>query len=861
MKTRPEEVRALLQDLLISVTGFSRDPEAFETLNEEVVKPLVDEADHNQSIRIWVPACATGEEAYSLAILFLERARERGKRIPIQIFATDIDERALQVGRAGHYPEVRCAGLPPHLLKRYFLYENGEYQVVSTLRDTILFARHDMLKDAPFARLHLMSCRNLLIYLKPETQRRVFEIAYYALKDDGVLFLGQSESPEQAQHLFTPVDKAAHVYRSRPGQRVPLPLAGSIGRGAGPRRLEGRDQAGQVDLGALHHRIIGQTYAPPSVLINDRYEVLHVLGDVHSYLKVPPGRPSMDLLTMVKSELRLRLRTACFHVFKTGEATDVPAITLPSDDEARVLQIHVQPVKTPDGDQLALVVFDELARPPGFTEALLVSPSDPDLRLVSELEDELNHARQQLQVTIEEYDASNEELSTANEELMAMNEELQSTGEELETSKEELQSVNEELTTFNEELHNKNAELDTLNSDLRNLLSATRIATIFLDLDLRIKRYTQPVTAIFNMLPTDVGRPIDHVTHELKYQGFRDDAARVLETRENIEHEVNSEDGRWFVVRLSPYQAVDDSLGGVVVTFFDVTARKESQEIVEESERRFRALFESARDGLFVFQVDEDNRPSTFQDANNVACEQLGLGLDELRGMTAMDLVEDKAAMEAHLELLSKEGRADSELTVLGHGGARFHAEFRSRLINVDERTTVLSVSRDITERKRYDEGLLEAQREAEKLARLRASFLTNMSHEIRTPLTSIIGLSQLLARELGDRESRMAHLIQSSGKRLLETINSVLDLARIEAGEMTPYIMVVEIVSEVEETVDILRTMAEGRGLDLSFHSDTDYLEFRTDKAFIDRIVYNLVGNAIKFTEAGSIKVEVAGD
>lgn len=610
LRTHPQETPALLHDLLICVTHFFRDEEAFAALERQIPQ-LFSGKKPNDQVRVWVPACATGEEAYSIAILLSEHASRLESPPSIQIFATDLDEEAIQAARDGTYPETIAADVSRERLRRYFQEVHGRYRVRKEVREQVLFAVHDLLRDSPFSRLDLISCRNLLIYLKAEAQQRVLDIFHFALRPGGFLLLGNSENVDGAgKTLFAPLDRRQRLFTRRSMPRAPMvhPLATPraqrfAGETVLPRVFDPlppalgetapdltASQQRQYSLGELHLSLLEQ-YAPPSVVVNENYDILHISERAGAFLLLPGGEPSANLLKLVDESLRLDLRTALFRAAQEGKNVTVPRLRFTRQGQVRFIDLHVRPVPGESAEKFFLVLFEE--RPATAEEQ--TAPVAPVHDLAThQLEEELGQLRSQLNVTVEQYEASGEELKASNEELQAMNEELRSTGEELETSKEELQSINEELTTVNHELKSSLDELGRVNADLQNLMASTDIATVFLDRELRIKRYTPRVQELFNMIPTDLGRPLSDITNKLNFPELVEDAGRVLRDLSKVEREVKKGDHGWFLARMSPSRTLDHKINGVVLSFIDVTERRDAAETVRRSEDQFRHAIEDA---------------------------------------------------------------------------------------------------------------------------------------------------------------------------------------------------------------------------------------------------------------------------
>ncbi|MYM21334.1 PAS domain S-box protein [Duganella sp. FT135W] len=600
LRTHPGEAAALVNDMLISVTNFFRDRSAFEQLQEHIPHLFRGKAP-GDAVRVWCAACATGEEAYSLAMLLLEHAREMTAPPMLQVFGCDLGEEAIQVARAGLYPDTIAADVSEERLRRFFIKEPNGWRVRRELREMVLFTTHDLLRDAPFSRMDLVSCRNLMIYLNRDAQARALDLFHFALKPGALLFLGTSESVEERNTLFVPVHKKYRLYQHRPARRVSMTLPSGAGEAALHRVIEqherlklavmtppdrpviphalapslpwsGFDQR-DMPVNELHFKLLGR-YGPASIIVNAEYDILHLSENANRYLKMPEGEPSRNLLRLVQPRLRVELRSVLLRAVESQQTVEMPRRRVELPNGERIVNIQASPAGDLAQGALLVIFTESDSELPGDE---LISHGDPmDSAAVLHLERELNRTNAALRATVEQYEASTEELKAGNEELQAMNEELRSAAEELETSREELQSVNEELTTVNSELKTRVEELARANSDLHNLMSATQIATIFLDRELQVKRYTPPAAPLFNLIPSDIGRPIAHLHRQLDYPELGADAEQVLSSLMPVERELH-ENGRWFLSRVLPYRTVDDHIAGVVLTFIDISERRKAE--------------------------------------------------------------------------------------------------------------------------------------------------------------------------------------------------------------------------------------------------------------------------------------------
>ncbi len=577
------EVRALADDLLITVTSFFRDPEVWEKLETDVIPKLFDNKSATEPVRVWCVGCATGEEAYTIAMLLLEEASRRPVKPQIQLFASDLHRGAIDKAREGFYPGDIETDVAPERLRRFFEAEGGGFHVRKEVRDMVIFAPHNLLADPPFSRLDLVSCRNLLMYLERDVQRAVIELFHYALNPEGYLLLGPAEIIEVSD-LFRAEDKKFCLYRKRnvppPEPRLPVfPMTWA-------RHLGERERAKAAGIepfgyGSLHQRMV-ETYAPPSLLISPDNKLIHLSEHAGRYLLHPGGEPTANVFKLVREELRVELQALLQAARDGKKVVGSRPIMVQFNGHPIPVVMHVGPALEPEQEGFALVIFEERE---AHTESEQTGDAG-DAAKVADLERELELSRQRLRGVIEGYENSQEEMKVANEELQSANEELRSTMEELETSKEELQSINEELQTVNQENRHKVEELAQLSGDLQNLLSATDIAILYLDRELRIFRFTPKVKALFNLLTTDRGRPISDLTHSLIYPELRNDAQAALDRLTSTEREVKDRGGRCYLTRVLPYRGVSDRVEGVVITFLDITRQVEAEAGVRKSEQK-----------------------------------------------------------------------------------------------------------------------------------------------------------------------------------------------------------------------------------------------------------------------------------
>lgn len=597
LRSDPHEVTLLFQDLLIGVTEFFRDREAFVALKEKVIPALFAGKGRNDCIRAWVPACSTGEEAYSIAILLREHAATVAAAPRLQIFASDIDERALETARLGRYPAAVAKDLPPEYLSRYFVREDGTYRIAADLREICLFSPHNILRDAPFSKQDLISCRNLLIYLGAELQAHIIPLFHYALNVNGFLFLGPSENVTRHSRLFATVEKTHRIFqrRSNLDRRLPeFPLSAPDPRHRGALHRRPR-YAAEPTLRSVAERQLLDRFSPPYVIVNAEGDLVQTSGGTGRYLELPAGAPDTNVLSMARSGLRLELRAALHRAVSTGQPAMQPKVSVGSNGSRMELDLCVQPLWFGEPPEIFyMVIFRETGFIHSDQAAQLPEP-EQDLAGANlrQMEAELRLTRERLQATTEELESSNEELKSSNEELSSMNEELQSANEELETSKEELQSINEELQTVNFELNSRVDELTRTNNDMSNLLDSTQIATVFLNRQLLVKGFTPAAKDVFRLVESDTGRPILHVRPRVEIENLQADAEKVLRTLTSIERPVKSnENGTLYMMRLLPYRTMDNVIDGVVMTFIDITRVAQAEAQVQRLTHDLRARIE-----------------------------------------------------------------------------------------------------------------------------------------------------------------------------------------------------------------------------------------------------------------------------
>lgn len=759
-----QELQALADDCLITVTNFFRDREVFERLEREVIPRLFKNKGAGDTIRIWSVGCATGEEAYSLGMLLSEESDRHDSPPRIHIFASDLHKRSLERGRDGFYPGDIDIDVSADRLRRFFTQENGGYRIKKEIRDLVVFSPHNLLGDPPFSRIDLITCRNLLIYLQRHAQRDVVELFHYSLNPEGMLVLGTAELIEQ-NDLFRAEDKKLCIYRKRnvpgPEPRLPvfpmLPLRSSQREAAAP-PLKLETPAYPV----LHQKIL-ELYAPPSILVGPDDKVVHLSEHAGRFLAHPGGEATLNVCKLVREELQLELRTALQAARQNRTATGSQPISVRFNEFARPVVIRVRPYLETDQPGFALVIFEE---PDLNAEAAEPTTREPrasscvaDSARIQELEKELSIARQRTQTNIEEYETSREEMQASAEEMQSTNEELRSTMEELETSKEELQSINEELQTVSQENRHKVAELGQLSSDLQNLLTATEIATLFLDRDLRILRFTPKLSELFSIRVNDRGRPISDLTHRLGSTDLRADAAAVLSSLIPVEREVKDDADHWFLTRLLPYRSTEDRILGVVITFVDITARKNAEETLRLSEERLRRMIGVDVVGVLIFAED-----GTLIDSNQAFQQMSGYSRQEITSKTlnwrTFTPPEYVPSSEQQLALLNKTGRCGPyEKEYISKDGSRSWLLFAGASLGDG---TIIEYCVDVMDRKRVEADLERSKRYAETIIETLHEPLLVLSPDLVVRSSNPAFYSHFAVRP----EDTIGHIVYELGNR-----------------------------------------------------------------------------------------------
>jgi two-component system CheB/CheR fusion protein len=855
IRNNPDEMDRLAKDMLINVTQFFRDEKTFELLAQTIVPELIRRHPPGTPIRIWDAGCSTGEETYSIAMLFLEEIASAKRNVKLQVFASDVDDDALAIARNGLYPEAIRKDVSPARLERFFVKDGLSYRVTRELRETVVFTAQDLLADAPFSRLDFVSCRNVLIYLRPEVQEKVLSLFHFALREDGILVLGASETVGAFGDRFEPISKRQRIFRhlgrSRPGEVV-FPIAPAEGGRSPSVTSRGPEAAAPRNkISDLARQALLDAFAPASVLINARYEGLYYFGPIDRYLKVVAGEASRDLFAMARDGLRTKLRAAIRQAGREQARVAVGGVQMDRNGDAVAVSISVQPVPN-EGEGFLLVSFtDEPERAKGGrTGAEAIDPPH-----VAELEQELDATRKELESAIHELEATNDELTATNEEAMSVNEELQSTNEELETSKEELQSLNEELTALNSQLNETIDVQRATATDLRNTMNSSEIAMLFLDGNLDIRLFTPAARTMFSVIASDIGRPLADLARRINDPRLLADAGAVLGGQVPPNREVEADNGAWYTRRILPYRTHDDQVEGVVVTFADISERKTAERAIEAARSYSDSIIDTISQPLIV--LDDElcviSASRSFYKIFSVKSEEtVGRQLDAVDDGRLDDVaVRDFLGRLRSGETVIEDHQIDVELPPRG---------MRSLLVNALEirdeplaARKILVTFDDITERKRASEALEAARHVAEQANLGKSRFLAAASHDLRQPLQTLSLVRGILAKRIKDESgSRLIAKLEETLSAMSGMLNTLLDINQLEAGIVRPEIVEFPIGS----LLDRLKT-------EFSYHVTTKQLGWRvvasslnvlTDPRLLEQTLRNLLANAVKYTERGKV-------
>lgn len=855
LQVHPEELEALYRDVLIGVTAFFRDPEAWKFLGDHVVPDLLRGREPELPVRAWVAGCATGEEAYSLALVLLSELERAGMQTKVQIYATDVNADALTLARRGIYPSSIASDVPASHLARYFQKQGDQYQVTPAVREAVTFAAHNLLSDPPFSRLDIVTCRNVLIYFTPPVQDRLLELFHFALRRQGVLMLGSSETIGRHTDLFDTMSKRWRVFRSavtaHPGRyRIPqwsaeraVTLAPQLASAAARRSNETARLVEQAVLGR---------HTSACVAIAENLEILYFFGPTADYLVQPTGEARLDLLSWVQPGMYPKLRSALQVAIQEKRAVRIQDLRVVRGGAKQPVECAIEPI----GAGLLLVSFND--KPKGESAA-------PDTGTLGQepLAGELERTQQELQKAIEQLDRTDEEHRIAHEELLSLNEELQSTNEELETSKEELQSLNEEMNTINRQLEEKNSQLRAINTDLKNLLTSTAVPTIFLDRDFRIRFFTPAATELMRLIPADVGRSILHVKERFRDARLLEDARSVLEKLTPVAAEVLAEDDRWYVRRIVPYRTEDDRIDGVCITFSDVTEQKAAAASANDARAYAESIIRTIRTPLLVLDLELN-----VVSANQAFYRTFQLEADQTLGRTIYDLGKhqwDIPRLRELLEHVLPESREvmsyDVEHTFAGLG-TRFMRLNAKVLDRVESPPLMLVSIEDMTEWKNAERTARLHARVLKEEHRRKDEFLAMFGHELRNPLAALVhGIDLLGSTSSRVKAAEVLQMMARQTARITAMLDQLLDLARVVSGKIVLARQVVDLTKVVEVAIEAVEPRIAERNQELTTElPPAGTVTVVGDPTRLAQIVENLLLNATKYTEPGG-KVVVIVD
>ncbi len=836
-----EELNSLYKDLLIGVTRFFRDEGAFEHLEHDLIPQLIARLSQEE-LRVWVCGCATGEEAYSVAILLHEALTSRQQTVRAKIFATDVHQASLEFASVGVYSEEALAAVSESRRNRYFSRHPSGFQVIPELRKMIVFAPHNVIKDAPFTKLDLITCRNMLIYLQPHAQKKAISLFHFGLKTNGIMFLGPSESPGDLADEFDALDRHWKTFRKRRDVRLPadfrLPLSPGLSRWRASAGVPALDSRGLPDLQLLRaYDVLLEQHVPPSLLVNERRELIHSFAGAGKYLSVRDGRPTSDILELVEPELKIALAGALQRAAKDKEPIVYGSVHLRSVPENEQLRVTVKPVTIQStGDEYFLVSFEAQTKKPSLPPSESAIDFDAASRdRLAEVEDELRYTKENLQATIEEMETTNEELQATNEELVASNEELQSTNEEL-------HSVNEELYTVNAEHQRKITELTEMTDDMDNLLRSTEIGTIFLDRSLRIRKFTPQIYHAFQILPQDIGRSIDTFSHNIVFDNLTAEVGRVVTEEKPFEKDVQDRNGKWFLLRILPYRT-KGRVDGAVMTLVDIAGVKKT----ESELRRMSKVFMDGADPIIIEDLE-----GRIIDLNEEATRAYGWKREEMVGQPGTKLVPAEWVAQANaLRERVRHGQnvRNVELMRQDRSGHALPVLLTLSVLQ-DEQGKPIGVailSKDIQQ-------LKEAEREAREAVIRRDEFLAMLSHELRNPLGAVLNAAELMthAENSDPRGALAADVILRQSRQMARLLDDLLDVSRVTQGKIEIRRQIIDLKQVVRDAVEAVRPEVEDRQHKLDVDVPDDPMFVEGDPSRILQIQENLLGNAAKYTPNG---------
>ncbi|WP_088360689.1 MULTISPECIES: chemotaxis protein CheB [Rhodomicrobium] len=848
----PGELDSLAQDLLINVTQFFRDATAFEVLAANIIPEMIAAQPLDRPLRIWVPGCSTGEEVYSLTILFLEAIGKSKRNVKLQVFASDVDAHSVAFARAGVYGRETEQQISPERLARFFSREGDGFRAVRDLREAVVFTVQDLLADPPFSRLDMISCRNVLIYLRADAQEQILSLFHFALRVDGVLFLGRSETVGKFSDRFEAISKKQRIYRhitdSRPGE-VEFPPSGPARERPGPpAALTIRKMVHRTNFEDLASKLLLNAFAPPAVLVDKKYEALFYSGAVDRFLHVVPGEANRSILVMARDGLRPKLRAALEGARETKQLTWKLGAQVRRDGAAFGVKIAVQPVPA---EGVFLVSFIE--EPERAAPASDVLQAPEDATRVMQLEQELDETRKELNAAIRDLEISNEDLRAANEEALSTNEEFQSTNEELETSKEELQSLNEELTALNAQLQETLEQQRATAADMQNILNSSDVATLFLDAGLNIRFFTPAARSLFGVISADIGRPLDDLAQRFDDDALLADARTVFAKAEPIRREIESHDGNWYIRSILPYRINGNEVEGVVITFAGISEMKAAEQKIEAAKAYAEAIIATIKQPLVV--LDENLRilsaSASFFSVFGNAASSVGKPLT-LGGQLDPEVL---AAFVAPVKIGQHADDLELTLQLPNLGTRTMRLSAREIVTSVsDQRRLLISID-DVTDDKVKAEALAAARDEAERANLAKSRFLAAASHDLRQPLQTMNLLQGMLADGVSDPvTSKLIDRLDNTVVAMSSLLDKLLNVNQLEAGVVQPRFTdfaINDLLGQLQTEFE-LHTLSHG--LDLRVVPCS--LTVHSDPRLLGQILRNLLSNATKYTSEGRVLI-----
>jgi two-component system CheB/CheR fusion protein len=864
------EKDALKQEFLIGVTSFFRDKDAYDVLNKKVIPEICSNKNKQQNIRIWVAGCSTGEEVYSIAILLEDYIRNNKLGIEYKIFATDIDKNALRIASSGIYPVNISNEIEKKFLEEYFIKTGEKIQIIKRIREKIVFSYHDITKDPPFINVDLITCRNLLIYLNNNTQTKIISNFIFSLNKGGFLFLGGSETLGSFSSSFKVIDTKHKIYQNLTENKRLIyenknedvyqyssftqPNYNTLTTTSSAKSTKFHE----IDF----YKYLSKKYTPVSVFIDGDFEIKFIKGDLRKWFSNSEGIFTNSLLSIVPTQLGSLLKNGIKKIEKNHKSVKIENVIIEFDREQILTEVTIE--ETDLGNKpnpIYLIEFKSLEI--NKTDDYLVLSNEEITSFakqrIEELENELREKKLELQNVIEELETSNEELQSSNEELMSSNEELQS-------SNEELQSLNEELYTVNAELQEKNKELEELNNDIVNLLNSTDIGTLFLDVNLNIRKFTPAITKIFNLQESDLGRNISNFASqfdEVTRESILRDSKSALQEFKTYEKEIKDKNGNWYLKRIVPFITTDKKIDGVVITFVNINSLKKTQEELAKLGEKLSLALESGNMAWWEMYL-----PSGEVKFSPKKAEMIGRRFEDFKHYQDFTNIlhpddYDKAmnAMMSHLEGKTNIYEVEYRLQC-ANGEYKWFKDAGKIIYRKDDEIILAGVVIDIDKIKKYETELIQAKQKAEMANIYKNQFLANMSHEIRTPLNGIIGFSSLLRDDFKDdlKRNRYLDIIENSANQLLNLINDIIDIAKIEAGELKITLNKCEVnnlLKDLLDTFNQIKIDKNKKDIDIILKIPDGYKELNilTDAYRLRQILYNLLGNALKFTIKGKIE------